>query len=74
MERSTVLDYPELPAERLEYWQKRAFREWAFRPGPAFTFLKSLNSWAGIKSGLEIVRQHFGWLGESQMAEDSEVS
>ena len=29
MDRSTVLDYPGLPAERLEYWQRRAFREWA---------------------------------------------
>ncbi len=34
MDESTVLDYPDLPAERLEYWQKRAFREWAMRPGP----------------------------------------
>ena len=35
MDRSTVLDYPHLPAERLEYWQKRAFREWAFRRCPS---------------------------------------
>jgi hypothetical protein len=33
MDKGTVLDYPDLPAERLLYWQKRAFREWAFRPG-----------------------------------------
>jgi anaerobic magnesium-protoporphyrin IX monomethyl ester cyclase len=42
MDKGTVLDYPDLPAEKLLYWQKRAFREWAFRPGPAFTYLKML--------------------------------
>ena len=33
MDQGTVLDYPGLSAERLLYWQKRAFREWAMRPG-----------------------------------------
>ena len=61
MERSTVLDYPHLSAERLEYWQKRAFREWAFRPRPMLTFLQSMNSWEGIKSAFSIAFQHFGW-------------
>jgi radical SAM superfamily enzyme YgiQ (UPF0313 family) len=71
MDRSTVLDYPNLRAERLEYWQKRAFREWAFRPGPILWFLRSMNTWDGIKSGLSIIKQHFGWLGESPMMSDS---
>ena len=62
MERSTVLDYPHLSAERLEYWQKRAFREWAFRPRPMLTFLQSMNSWEGIKSAFSIAFQHFGWV------------
>ena len=44
MDQSTVLDYPDLPAERLEYWQKRATREWSLRPGPMLTFLKGMNS------------------------------
>ncbi len=54
MDRSTVLDYPEtgLTAERLEYWQKRATREWALRPGPIWTILKGLNTWAGFKSAV----------------------
>ncbi len=58
MDQSTVLDYHEqgLTAERLEYWQKRATREWSFRPGPMLTFLKSLNTWEGLKSGLNV-----GW-------------
>jgi radical SAM superfamily enzyme YgiQ (UPF0313 family) len=56
MDRSTVLDYREtgLSAERLEYWQKRATREWALRPGPIWTMLKGLNSWAGFKSAVDI--------------------
>lgn len=56
MDRSTVLDYREtgLTAERLEYWQKRATREWALRPGPIWTMLKGLNSWAGFKSAVDI--------------------
>jgi anaerobic magnesium-protoporphyrin IX monomethyl ester cyclase len=56
MDRSTVLDYQDtgLTAERLEYWQKRATREWALRPGPIWTMLKGLNSWAGFKSAVDI--------------------
>jgi radical SAM superfamily enzyme YgiQ (UPF0313 family) len=69
MDRSTVLDYPHLPAERLEYWQKRAFREWAFRPGPILTFVKGFNSWEGIKSAFDILRQHVTWMGETPVAD-----
>jgi radical SAM superfamily enzyme YgiQ (UPF0313 family) len=54
MDKGTVLDYGGLKAEELEYWQKRAFREWAFRPGPIMTFLKSINGPQVIKSALEI--------------------
>ncbi len=62
MDESTVLDYPHLPAERLEYWQKRAFREWALRPGPMFTYLKMLLSdTRTITSALEIGLRHVGW-------------
>ncbi|MCI0520926.1 MAG: radical SAM protein [Chloroflexi bacterium] len=62
MDKGTVLDYPDLPAERLLYWQKRAFREWAFRPGPMFTYLKMLLSdWSTIKSALEVGFEHLNW-------------
>jgi anaerobic magnesium-protoporphyrin IX monomethyl ester cyclase len=54
MDQSTVLDYPGLPAERLEYWQRRATREWSLRPGPMLTFLKGMNSWEGFKSALSV--------------------
>lgn len=54
MDRSTVLDYENLRAEELEYWQKRAFREWALRPGPILTYLKTLNDPQVLKSALEI--------------------
>jgi radical SAM superfamily enzyme YgiQ (UPF0313 family) len=62
MDRGTVLDYPGLPAERLLYWQKRAFREWAFRPGPALTYLKILLSEPStFTSALSVGFQHLTW-------------
>jgi anaerobic magnesium-protoporphyrin IX monomethyl ester cyclase len=62
MDESTVLDYPHLPAERLEYWQKRAFREWALRPGPIATYLKMLLSdKRTFLSALDVGLQHVGW-------------
>lgn len=56
MDKSTVLDYGDLTAEQLEYWQKRATREWSLRPGPIYTFLRGLNSWQGAKSAISV-----GW-------------
>jgi radical SAM superfamily enzyme YgiQ (UPF0313 family) len=62
MDKGTVLDYPGLPAERLLYWQKRAFREWAFRPGPMFTYLKMLLSdISTLKTALNVGLQHLSW-------------
>jgi anaerobic magnesium-protoporphyrin IX monomethyl ester cyclase len=62
MDESTVLDYPGLSAEQLEYWQKRAFREWAMRPGPIATYLQMLFSDAStMKSALNVGLQHLGW-------------
>jgi anaerobic magnesium-protoporphyrin IX monomethyl ester cyclase len=62
MDESTVLDYPDLSAEQLEYWQKRAFREWAMRPGPMKTYLKMLLSdRSTFKSALNLGLQHLGW-------------
>jgi radical SAM superfamily enzyme YgiQ (UPF0313 family) len=63
MDKETVLDYPGLPAERLEYWQKRAFREWAFRPGPVFTFMKMLfTDVSMLKNAMNVAGQHTSWL------------
>ena len=62
MDKGTVLDYPGLPAERLLYWQKRAFREWALRPGPIMTYLKMLFSdFSTMKTALSVGLQHFQW-------------
>jgi len=62
MDESTVLDYPGLSAERLEYWQKRAFREWALRPGPMITYLKMLLAdRRTFRSALDVGLQHLGW-------------
>lgn len=62
MDESTVLDYPGLPAERIEYWARRAFREWALRPGPLWTFLKSMNSWQAVRSAVNAGWQALGWM------------
>ena len=62
MDRSTVLDYPNLSAEELERWAQRAFREWAFRPGPMLTYLKVLLSTPSLwRSALEIALESVGW-------------
>jgi radical SAM superfamily enzyme YgiQ (UPF0313 family) len=71
MDDSTVLNYPNLSSERLEYWQKRAFREWAFRPGPILTFMKGLTSWEGLKSATDIAMQHVRWISESPLTGES---
>jgi radical SAM superfamily enzyme YgiQ (UPF0313 family) len=64
MDRGTVLDYPNLSAEELLYWQKRAFREWAFRPGPMFTYLKMLlTDVSTLKTALDVGLQHLSWAG-----------
>jgi radical SAM superfamily enzyme YgiQ (UPF0313 family) len=62
MDKGTVLDYPNLSAERLLYWQKQAFREWAFRPGPIWTYLKMLvYDPSTLKSALNVGFQHLSW-------------
>lgn len=67
MDRGTVLDYPDMPAERLLYWQKRAFREWAFRPGPAFTYLKMLMyDWSTLKTAINVGMQHIFWASSDE--------
>ncbi len=62
MDQSTVLDYPGLKAEELEYWQKRAFREWAFRPGPIWTYLKGITGPEVVKSAIEVALSTLSWV------------
>lgn len=62
MDRSTVLDYPNLKAEDLERWARRAFREWAFRPGPLWTYAKMLLGSPSLwRTALEIGLETLGW-------------
>jgi len=42
MDGKTRLAYPHLSTARMQYWQRRAFLEWALRPAPLGTFLKML--------------------------------
>ncbi|MCI0549852.1 MAG: radical SAM protein [Anaerolineae bacterium] len=69
MDKGTVLDYPNMPAEKLLYWQKRAFREWAFRPGPALTYLKMLMyDWSTMKTAINVGLQHLFWASSDEGA------
>ena len=62
MDKETVLQYENLSAEDLMYWQRRAFREWALRPGPAFTYAKMLLSdFRTFKRALQVGLEHLGW-------------
>lgn len=62
MDRSTVLDYPNLKAEDLERWARRAFREWALRPGPLATYLEMVvASPTLLRATVEIGLESLGW-------------
>jgi anaerobic magnesium-protoporphyrin IX monomethyl ester cyclase len=62
MDKGTVLEYDNLSAEDLMYWQKRAFREWAFRPGPVLTYLKMLFSDTHtFRRAVRVGMEHLGW-------------
>jgi len=62
MDRSTVVDYPHLRAEELERWARRAFRAWALRPGPLWTYLRMLLETPSMwRSALEIGLESLGW-------------
>jgi radical SAM superfamily enzyme YgiQ (UPF0313 family) len=62
MDKGTVLQYEDLSAEELMYWQKRAFREWAMRPGPAITYLKMLVSdTRTFKRAVRVGLEHLRW-------------
>ncbi|MGE0464671.1 MAG: radical SAM protein [Vicinamibacterales bacterium] len=63
MDKDTVLQYENLSAEDLVYWQRRAFREWALRPGPALTYLKMLTSDPQtFKRTVRVGLEHFSWM------------
>jgi radical SAM superfamily enzyme YgiQ (UPF0313 family) len=66
MDKGTVLDYGNLTAEELLYWQKRAFREWAFRPGPILTYLKMLTyDLRTFKTAINVGLQTLVWQAKS---------
>ncbi len=62
MDKETVLNYPGLSTQQLMYWQKRAFREWAFRPGPMWTYVKMvLSDVSTIRSAVSVGLQTLSW-------------
>jgi radical SAM superfamily enzyme YgiQ (UPF0313 family) len=63
MDKDTVLQYDNLSAEDLMYWQRRAFREWALRPGPLMTYLKMLTSDPHtFKRTVRVGLEHLSWI------------
>jgi len=62
MNKETVLNYPGLSTQQLMYWQKRAFREWAFRPGPMLTYLRMmLSDVSTLQSAVSVGLQTLRW-------------
>jgi radical SAM superfamily enzyme YgiQ (UPF0313 family) len=69
MDKETVLRYENLSAEDLLYWQRRAFREWALRPGPIFTYLKMLASDPKtFRRALRVGLEHLSWIASGKFA------
>ncbi|MCB8923691.1 MAG: radical SAM protein [Ardenticatenaceae bacterium] len=67
MDKGTVLDYDNLSAEKLLYWQKRAFREWAMRPEPVKTYAKMLVSDVStLKSAVSVGLQTLSWQAKGE--------
>jgi anaerobic magnesium-protoporphyrin IX monomethyl ester cyclase len=63
MDKGTVLQYENLSAEDLLYWQRRAFREWALRPGPMWTYARMLASDPStFRRALRVGVEHLGWM------------
>ncbi|MEI9813653.1 MAG: radical SAM protein [Acidobacteriota bacterium] len=64
MDKDTVLQYENLSADDLLEWQRRAFRQWAFRPGPAWTYVKMLmGDYHTFKRALRVGMEHLLWSG-----------
>jgi anaerobic magnesium-protoporphyrin IX monomethyl ester cyclase len=64
MDRSTVLDYPELKAEDLEDWAQRAMREWMLRPRPLWTYARMFAGSPEVwRAALDIGKETLGWIG-----------
>jgi anaerobic magnesium-protoporphyrin IX monomethyl ester cyclase len=62
MDKGTVLQYENLSAADLMYWQKQAFREWAMRPGPVLTYMKMLVSdTRTFKRAVRVGLEHLRW-------------
>jgi radical SAM superfamily enzyme YgiQ (UPF0313 family) len=61
----TVLNYPHLSAQQLEYWARRAAREWSLRPGPMMTFARAATNLDTLGQLWTIGVNHLKWMGGS---------
>jgi len=65
MYNHTVLNYPHLSSKDLEYWARRAAREWSLRPGPMMTFMKGAGNPETLGQLWQIGVNHLKWMGGS---------
>lgn len=61
----TVLNYPDLSSKDLEYWARRAAREWSLRPEPIKTFLKGAANLDTLGQLVTIGTNHIKWMSGS---------
>jgi radical SAM superfamily enzyme YgiQ (UPF0313 family) len=62
MDKDTVIQYANLSSEDLLRWQRKAFREWAFRPGPVWTYIKMLlGDYHTFRCALRVGMEHLSW-------------
>ena len=63
MDKGTVLEYGDLSSADLLAWQRRAFREWALRPGPMITYIRMLLSDVRtMRVALRLGIEHVAWM------------
>jgi hypothetical protein len=58
-------DDQSMSSKDLEYWAKRAAREWSLRPGPIMTFLKAASNRETLGHLWKIGTNHIRWMSGS---------
>ena len=66
MDESVNINYPDLSSEELEYWVRRAYREWFLRPVALWRILRSIRGIGDIGYLLRIAIDQFSWMRKSE--------
>jgi anaerobic magnesium-protoporphyrin IX monomethyl ester cyclase len=65
MYNHTVLNYPHLSSQQLEFYARKAAREWSLRPGPMLTFAKAAANRDTLGQLWKIGTNHIRWMAGS---------